>query len=321
MDKLLALIREGRIEEAEGYVNQLQNHPSGQAQWHYGRGRLAEAKGDIEEAIAAYEAAIEMDGSHVEAAFRLAYNLDLHGCEDRAVPIYESLAARSPTHVNALINLAVIYEDKRNHLGALRCIDRVLTEFPNHARARLFRKDIESSMNMQYDEFQERSRVKRDAIMDTPVADFELSVRSRNCLKKMNINSLGDLLRITEAELLAYKNFGETSLSEIKAMLKHKGLRLGQLKEEAAVAQALSVPALTPVVAEAPPSVLSRHLSEIELSGRSRKCLQRLNLLTVADLIQKTEAELLAVKNFGQTSLNEIKHKLAEYGLSLRKPH
>ncbi|NLX14416.1 MAG: tetratricopeptide repeat protein [Phycisphaerales bacterium] len=320
MEKLLTLIREGRIEDAESHVNQMQNQGASQASWHYARGRLCEAKGDIEEAIAAYEAAIEMDGTHLEAAFRLAFNLDLYGCEDRAVPIYESLAAHSPTHVNALINLAVIYEDKGNHIAAMRCIDRVLTDFPNHARARLFRKDIESSMNMQYDEFQERTRVKRDAIMDTPVADFELSVRSRNCLKKMNINSLGDLLRITEAELLAYKNFGETSLSEIKAMLKHKGLRLGLFKDETPVESHSPMPAMHGDV-DSSSSILGRGLSEIELSGRSRKCLQRLNLMSVSDLVQKSEAELLSVKNFGQTSLNEIKQKLAEFNLSLRKPH
>ena len=58
--------------------------------------------------------------------------------------------------------------------------------------------------------------------------DFELSVRARNCLKKMQIRTLGDLLRISEAELLSYKNFGETSLTEIKTMLASKGLRLGQ---------------------------------------------------------------------------------------------
>ena len=44
----------------------------------------------------------------------------------------------------------------------------------------------------------------------------------------MKIRTLGDLLKITEAELLSYKNFGETSLVEIKAMLSQKGLRLGQ---------------------------------------------------------------------------------------------
>ena len=56
-----------------------------------------------------------------------------------------------------------------------------------------------------------------------PITDFELSVRSRNCLKKMNIRSLGDLLKTTEQELLSYKNFGETSLNEIKALLDAKG--------------------------------------------------------------------------------------------------
>src|SRR5438034_8316315 len=52
--------------------------------------------------------------------------------------------------------------------------------------------------------------------LEIPVTDFELSVRSRNCLRKMNIRTLGDLTRTTEAALLASKNFGETSLSEIK---------------------------------------------------------------------------------------------------------
>src|SRR2546423_12273524 len=69
---------------------------------------------------------------------------------------------------------------------------------------------------------------RRSQVLDIPITDFELSVRSRNCLKKMNIKSLGDLLRTTEQELLSYKNFGETSLNEIKALLAQKGLRLGQ---------------------------------------------------------------------------------------------
>ena len=50
-------------------------------------------------------------------------------------------------------------------------------------------------------------------LLEIPVTDFELSVRSRNCLRKMNIRTLGDLTRTTEAALLASKNFGETSLS------------------------------------------------------------------------------------------------------------
>ena len=73
---------------------------------------------------------------------------------------------------------------------------------------------------------------RRSAVLDIPITDFELSVRSRNCLKKMNIRTLGDLLKTTEQELLSYKNFGETSLNEIKALLAQKGLRLGQAADD-----------------------------------------------------------------------------------------
>jgi len=216
-----------------------------------------------------------------------------------------------------LLNLVVLLEDHGHYEEALRYVERVLREHPNHTRARLFLKDIKSSMNMLYDETQEQSREHQGALLDTPITDFELSVRSRNCLKKMNINTVGDLLRITEAELLSYKNFGETSLEEIRAMLQQKDLRIGMLREEAPKPPRLTPQRLSPP--QGAPDVLSKPLSEIEFSGRSRKCLQRLGLATLGDVALKTEAELLATKNFGQTSLNEVKHKLSEFGLSLRK--
>jgi DNA-directed RNA polymerase subunit alpha len=65
--------------------------------------------------------------------------------------------------------------------------------------------------------------------------------------------------------------------------------------------------------------VLNKPVSELELSVRARKCLQRLGVSTLGDLAAKTEGELLASKNFGQTSLNEVKLRLAENGLALRK--
>ena len=48
----------------------------------------------------------------------------------------------------------------------------------------------------------------------------------------MGINTLGDLTRVSESELLASKNFGETSLHEIREILSAKGLRLGMRREE-----------------------------------------------------------------------------------------
>ncbi len=142
-------------------------------------------------------------------AFRLAFLHDLYGDEGRAMELYENLAARKPAHVNALMNLAVMYEDRERYQEAYLCIERVLADYPNHNRALMFIKDIESSMTMHYDESQERTREKRNAILDTPITDFELSVRSRNCLKKMNINSQGDLAEDTEVERLGTRTSGK----------------------------------------------------------------------------------------------------------------
>jgi DNA-directed RNA polymerase subunit alpha len=319
MNNIATLIRDGKLDEARSELEGQSGDVKQTADWHYQKGLLFDAQGEIDEAMDAYEEALKLDAEHTEATFRLAYDLDLYGEDDRAIDLYESLTSRTPAHVNALLNLATIYEDSGDFEGAYSCVDRVLADYPEHPRARMFLKDIESSMTMHYDEAQERTRAKRNAILDTPVSDFELSVRSRNCLKKMNIDTLGDLLRITEPELLAYKNFGETSLSEIKAMLKQKGLRLGQLKEEESRGPRPRTGTPRRAGADGPPELLNKYLSEIEFSSRSRKCLQRLGLMTLGDLTTKSEAELLSAKNFGQTSLNEIKQKLGEFGLTLRK--
>ena len=62
---------------------------------------------------------------------------------------------------------------------------------------------------------------------------------------------------------------------------------------------------------------LYRSVDELELSVRSANCLKHANIKLIGDLVQKTEAEILATKNFGRKSLNEIKEILTDMGLSL----
>ncbi len=62
---------------------------------------------------------------------------------------------------------------------------------------------------------------------------------------------------------------------------------------------------------------LFRSVDELELSVRSANCLKHANIKLIGDLVQKTEAEILATKNFGRKSLNEIKELLSGMGLSL----
>lgn len=73
------------------------------------------------------------------------------------------------------------------------------------------------------DEDEERVR----QILDTPVEELELSVRSSNCLKNANIKTIGDLTRKTEEEIAKTRNFGKKSLLEIKEKLSEWGLGLG----------------------------------------------------------------------------------------------
>ncbi len=62
---------------------------------------------------------------------------------------------------------------------------------------------------------------------------------------------------------------------------------------------------------------LFKSVDELELSVRSANCLKHANIKLIGELVQKTESEILATKNFGRKSLNEIKEILAEMGLSL----
>jgi len=275
------------------------------------------AAGQIETAIDRLDEAHELDQENEDVMFKLAYLLDLRGSDQRAIEIYEILADRRPVREGVLLNLSILYEDVGRYEDAEECLTRLLTVNPNHPRGKLYQRDVDSSLSMSFDEDKEKRTEKRSALLETPVTDFELSVRARNCLKKMNIRTLGDLLKITESELLGYKNFGETSLEEIKAMLTNKGLRLGQALEEQQSQARKDL--LKTVAANVPEHVLNKNVSEMEFSVRSRKALQRLGVSTVGELATRTEAELLGVKNFGQTSLLEIKERLTELGLGLRK--
>lgn len=286
------------------------------ARRHFAAALKAKESGDRPAAIAELRRAVAADPSNVDASFSLAYQLDLAGAEDEAIDLYERICENPPAPVNALLNLAVLCEDRGDFARAERCLRQILETNPNHPRARLYMKDVQASREMVVEEDPDRDLLKRRAMMDTPVTDFELSVRARTCLKRMNIRTLGDLLRITEAELLSSRNFGESSLTEVKKMLAAKGLRLGQGLEDAHRQARRQV--MESLKGSGKELMLNKPVSDLQLSVRARKALQLLNIHTLGDLCSHTEAELMGVKNFGATSLSEVKTRLTEFGLALR---
>ena len=78
-----------------------------------------------------------------------------------------------------------------------------------------------------HDESIDEDKVKIAQLLDIPVEEMELSVRSSNCLKAAGIKHIRDLVTRTEADMLKYRNFGRKSLSELNDVLLGMGLSFG----------------------------------------------------------------------------------------------
>lgn len=312
-----ALRRAGKEAEAGKILEGLKELSGSSSEYHYQMGSALAAAGELHAAAVHLEKAIELDRDHTGALFELAYINDLYGNDEDAIDYYRRCVSRPPVPLAALVNLGILHEDKMEFREAESCYQQVLRFDPNHPRARLFFKDCRASRDMYYDEETEEHYKRLAVVLETPVTDFELSVRSRNCLRKMNIRTLGDLTRTTEAALLASKNFGETSLSEIKEMMTSKGLRLGMALEGADRPQPTHVAHFEEIPPEQK-ALLSKSISDLNLSVRARKCMTKLNIQTLGDLVNRTGDELMECKNFGVTSLNEVREKLVGLNLKLK---
>jgi len=306
----------GRLQESMNLLDNIFGPAEQTAEYRYQRGAtVAAIGGKDEEVLALYTRALQFDDHHPGALFGLALESDRRGNDMEALGLYERAASCFPAHIGTLINLGIIYEDRNDYGKAQACYKRVLDVYPGHERARLYLKDASASGNVMFDEESQKRNERLAQLLNVPVSDFELSVRSRNCLTKMGIRTLGDLARTSEQTLLASKNFGETSLVEIREMLAARGLSLGQFAEEHREPDPpLDLSSMTPDQQ----AVLDRPISDLNLSVRARKCMVRLGINTIGELIRKTGDDLLECKNFGVTSLTEVRQKLEPINLKLR---
>jgi DNA-directed RNA polymerase subunit alpha len=313
--------QKGELKEAKQILHKQEEQSKHTPEYHFQLAGVAQSEGDRLKAVQYLERAIELDPSHTGALFQLGYINDLAGNDEEAIRHYESCLRHPPVHLGALNNLGVLYEDNDKYDKAVECFNRIIKANPTdeqaRERARLFLKDSQASQTMYYHPDEDQNSTAFRQVMEIPVTDFELSVRSRNCLKKMNIKSLGDLTRVTEQQLLASKNFGETSLQELREIMSAKGLRIGQSLEQGVQYEPRPRHHHQALTAEEQ-AVMNKPVMDLNLSVRARKCMNKLNIGTVGELVSRTADELLEAKNFGMTSLNEVRDKLAAMGLKLR---
>ncbi len=298
----------GDYQSALKLIQKLSKGHDSDASLHYQWAHCLDNLGEYEEALTHYNRALEINPDHTNSLFRLAYYYDLNGEDEKALEYYKKCVENAPLYTNAMINLGLLYEDNDDYEKAVSYYYAVLQSYPNHETARLFLKDAIAGLNMLYDDDKVKMQDKETEVLNIPISDFELSVRSKNCLERMNILTLLDLTKVTEFELLSYKNFGETSLTEIKNILNQKGLRLGQ-----AVESDLFIDSDAGVDNGEP----SKTISEIELSDDCRNAIQEMGIEAISDLASKTETELLEQDGFTQAFVDEINNQLDTLGLKL----
>jgi len=147
---------------------------------------------------------------------------------------------------------------------------------------------VESARSQFYDDEDGRRGNQRDAVLNIPITDFELSVRSRNCLKKM-----------TSAAWETCSAPASRSYFRIRILARPRSMRSRRCWPPRACAWARRSKTQDPrtlrktasVPGNIPTETMAKTVADLELSVRSRKALQRLNINTIGELASRTEAE------------------------------
>jgi DNA-directed RNA polymerase subunit alpha len=160
----------------------------------------------------------------------------------------------------------------------------------------------------------ERNKNPRDPIGVVPVDSIFSPVRRVTySVENTRVEQMTDRDRL----ILDVETDGSISARKAVASAGTTLSELVNLFGELAESPGLSVgPAVTDVTQSGD---LAITIEELNLSVRSYNCLKREGINTVGDLIQKSEAELMDIRNFGQKSIDEVKAKLDELGLTLRE--
>jgi DNA-directed RNA polymerase subunit alpha len=159
----------------------------------------------------------------------------------------------------------------------------------------------------------DKNKNPRDPIGVIPVDSIFSPVRRVSyAVENTRVEQMTDRDRL----ILDVETDGSVTPREALASAGGTLLELVQLFGDLAEAQSMQV---GPAEDDSVPSDYAITVEELNLSVRSYNCLKREGINTVGDLVDKSEAELMDIRNFGQKSIDEVKAKLEELGLGLRE--
>jgi len=143
---------------------------------------------------------------------------------------------------------------------------------------------------------------------DNSLNSLNFQLRTRNCLRRAGIQTITQLVAMSQMELLMLPNFGQTSLDDVIGVLDELGLRLGMSMSEG---RDSNIQFDTGSLDALPP------LRELDLQIRTRNCLRHAGIETIKELIAMSQMDLFRLPNFGQVSLDDLEGALDHHGLRL----
>lgn len=148
------------------------------------------------------------------------------------------------------------------------------------------------------------------------IDELDFSVRTFNCLKRANINTVADLIQNSPSSLMNVRNMGKKSIDEIIKKLDSMDLSLAEdPEEEDDDFVPIACGGLSILGEDDDNDRLSMSIEELDLSVRSFNCLKRDNIETVGELINRNIEDLMKIRNMGKKSLDEIVLKVHGLGL------
>ena len=161
-----------------------------------------------------------------------------------------------------------------------------------------------------------------DALAHLPIEELDLSVRSYNALKARRIHNLGELIQLSDRELINFDNLGKKSVEDVKRAiaknLSGRGAELTFLKENRSLDPAIAKDGvrLSPGGWKTPcghSEVSDASTELLDLSTRPANVLAHLQLFTLQQLLNYPKRRLAGTENIGRKSLAEIEAKLFSY--------
>jgi RNA polymerase sigma factor (sigma-70 family) len=300
------------------------------ARFYFIRGNAWFDKQDYDKAVADYDDAIKLDHKDGNSYYNRGLALLRKEDYDKAIKNYDEAIRVDPQNATlyyyrglAFGSVGAEWCDSENYDKAVRHYERAIGDYeeairldPNYALA--LKKSYEGSKRML--EILERKSLgdNMEQVLKTLTYREREIIKLRYGLGDGYTYTLEEVSRIFKVTPERIKEIEAKAVRKLQHPVRHRQLE-GFLDILASKGLHLGGATTTEEFSdEEKAAILAKTVPELNLSKRTRMCMNRLRIYSLGDLTSRSADELLEEKNFGMTCLTEVREKLAQLGLTLR---